>query len=280
MNIRIRNDVGLNAINEREDVMTIQRLLAQNGFTNLAIDGFCGPKTIRAIFSYQQNIMRNPDSVVSVNGETLFSLRTSHGVRQAQQRDNDSRLTSSSQSQPINTQDVINVANLTLSIPGARLLESLESLRLTPYDDQTQQGVSTYIAGATIGYGHLITNKAEFDRLKNGITQSQADVLFRQDHAFAEQGVKRYVKVNLTQNQYDALVYLTYNIGAGIQGNPSKKKGLAPSTLLKIINGEEEGDLDAQWRSYSHSQGRFSRGVLNRRNCELNIYNNGVYARW
>lgn len=29
MNIRIRNDVGLNAINEREDVMTIQRLLAQ-----------------------------------------------------------------------------------------------------------------------------------------------------------------------------------------------------------------------------------------------------------
>ena len=46
-----------------------------------------------------------------------------------------------------------------------------------------------------------------------GITRDRATELLRSDVANAEQAVNTYVTVPLTQNQFDALVSFTYNLG-------------------------------------------------------------------
>lgn len=46
-----------------------------------------------------------------------------------------------------------------LSQSGKDFLKGVESLRLKPYDDQTSKEITSYVQGATIGYGHLIRKK-------------------------------------------------------------------------------------------------------------------------
>ncbi|EJW1430094.1 lysozyme, partial [Campylobacter jejuni] len=43
-----------------------------------------------------------------------------------------------------------------LSNDGQNLLKNIEKLRLKPYNDQNGKEITSYVKGATIGYGHLI----------------------------------------------------------------------------------------------------------------------------
>src|SRR6266704_1884295 len=66
---------------------------------------------------------------------------------------------------------------------------------------------TTYICPAgvlTIGWGHTKANGRQF---KDGDvwTQGECDAALREDVAVAERGVRRRVKVALTQSQFDAL---------------------------------------------------------------------------
>jgi len=58
-------------------------------------------------------------------------------------------------------------------------------------------------------------------------SKEYCDAVDRESIKLAEAAVKRYVKVPLTQEQYDALVDWTFNLGEG---------ALASSTMLKKIN--------------------------------------------
>jgi lysozyme len=51
------------------------------------------------------------------------------------------------------------------------------------------------------------------------------------------------------------------------------------SSILRIINGEFSGDLKEAWKSYKYTQGRISRGLINRRDAEINVFFNGVYFK-
>lgn len=84
--------------------------------------------------------------------------------------------------------------------------------------------------------------------------------------------MKSSILVNLTQNEYDALVIFCYNIGAGY-------KGFLGSSVVKIINGTINGDLDESWSSWRNSQGKVNKGLINRRKTELNVYHNAKYVR-
>ncbi|MGJ9295466.1 hypothetical protein ACI2FZ_10100, partial [Campylobacter jejuni] len=55
-----------------------------------------------------------------------------------------------------------------LSNDGQNLLKNIEKLRLKPYNDQNGKEITSYVKGATIGYGHLI-GQNEWDLYKNGI---------------------------------------------------------------------------------------------------------------
>lgn len=154
------------------------------------------------------------------------------------------------------------------------LLKSIEQLRLTPYDDQTGKDISSWIQGATIGYGHLISQD-EWNTYKDGMTQGQANALFAEDISPFVNVVNSKVKVDLSQNQFDALVILTFNIGIGAFGT---------SSVLKLVNDPSAEtsypSLEAAWKAWNKSQGKVMQGLVNRRNAEWNIYSNKVYAKW
>jgi lysozyme len=103
-----------------------------------------------------------------------------------------------------------------VSASGIEHLKRLEALRLFPYLDEAGY--------PSIGYGHKIKSGENFD---GGITQQQAEVLLRQDLRDAENAVNTLVTVPLNQNQFDALVSFTFNIGVNAFKN---------STLLKKLN--------------------------------------------
>jgi lysozyme len=109
---------------------------------------------------------------------------------------------------------------------GLRKIALFEGTVLTVYHDQA--GVPT------IGTGHALTadDKASH-RFDHGITAEQAKDLLAKDVADAEAAVTRMVKVGLSQEQFDALVSWTFNLGSGALQN---------SKLLVRLN---QGDYDA-----------------------------------
>lgn len=107
--------------------------------------------------------------------------------------------------------------DLHISERGLRHVMEFEGLRLRAYQD---------VAGVwTIGYGHTRTAHPGMV-----ITQPEARSLLKLDIQDAEEAVKRLIKVPLSQNQFDALVSWTFNLGEG---------ALAESTLRRRLNGGE-----------------------------------------
>lgn len=139
---------------------------------------------------------------------------------------------------------------LTTSDQGIELIASFEGLRLTSYRDPA--GV------LTIGYGHT-------NGVKEGqtITKEEALQLLKQDIQTAEKAVKRLVTVPLNQNQFDALVSFTYNLG---QGN------LSTSTLLKKLNkGDYEGAAN-EFERWVYAGGKKLNGLVTRRKREKELF--------
>lgn len=100
--------------------------------------------------------------------------------------------------------------------------------RHVPYDDTTGKALkkSAKPKGVvTIGYGHAIF-KAE-DVPWTGWTERQATEELAEDLAWATAAVSGGVSVELNQNQYDALVIWTFNVG---------KTNMRTSTLIKKLN--------------------------------------------
>lgn len=110
-----------------------------------------------------------------------------------------------------------------LSGNGYKIIKNFEGLRLTAYRDA---------AGVwTIGYGS--TRYHDGRRVKPGdklANEAQADALFQNTLGQYEQAVNQFVKVPLTQNQFDALVSFTYNEGTG---------ALEGSALLAKLNEKD-----------------------------------------
>jgi YD repeat-containing protein len=164
--------------------------------------------------------------------------------------------------------------SLMFSAGGSDLLKGIERLRLMPYDDQTGKSTKKWVKGATIGYGYLIPQN-KWDKFKNGISKSDAEKLFKDKLKPFVSSVQDNVRVPLTQNQFDALVILNYNIGT-----PTFEK----SSVLKMINDPSAktkyATLEQAWKAFNKSQGKVMEGLNSRRNAEWNIYNNGVYQGW
>lgn len=274
----IVSSVGLHGINRKEDVFIIQNLLKKKGFPHLKTDGLCGRNTVRAIIAYQRHFYHHPDGLVSPGKKTLELLSSTLDAR--------SSLPVPDGATGINPKGIrTNARNLKPSYQCIQLMTQYESFMARPYDDQTGQEISSFhntsgavIKGATVGYGHLITSQEEFDKFQSGISKDVAMRLFNEDLRFFVTRVNQYVHVNLTQNEFDAIVMLAFNIGTG-SPHSRHHSGLYFSSVLKIINGEMTGDLDKAWMQYCHAQHKVMRGLLNRRQSELNVYHKGVYIK-
>lgn len=121
-----------------------------------------------------------------------------------------------------------------MSANGLAFLSREEGLRTEPYNDSAGH--------ATIGVGHLIHRGpvTAADRAKfRGFTRADAVALLRRDVSSRERAVDRLVHVGLSQNEFDALVSLVFNIGEG-------EAGFAGSTVRRKLNaGDRHGAADA-----------------------------------
>jgi len=156
---------------------------------------------------------------------------------------------------------------------GIAILKQLEGCvkqngKHVVYDDQTGKPVAPnepLPRGATIGYGHLILAG---ERFTDGISENAATSLLRADIATAEFVVQNCIIVPITQNQFDALVILAYNIGA---------KNFIESTVVKYINdphfhSARYPTLASAWRAWNKSGGREMSGLRHRRDAELKLF--------
>lgn len=164
--------------------------------------------------------------------------------------------------------------HLSLSQQGLALLKSIETLRLKPYDDQTGQPIAEWMPGASIGYGYLIA-EVDWPKFANGIDKSRAAALLEKSTTSAKYAIHHAVVVPLTQQEFDALVLLVFNIGVG---------AFRKSSVLKLINDPravtDYPDLESAWKAWNKSQGEINEGLENRRDCEWKIWQRGIYQRW
>jgi lysozyme len=115
----------------------------------------------------------------------------------------------------------------------------------------------------TIGYGH--TSAAGKPEVKPGmvITKQEANDILVRDLVRYEDAVNRLVKVPLTQNQFDALVSFTFNVGEG---------ALAKSTLLKKLNAGDYDAVPAELMKWTKGGGKELPGLVRRRRAECAMW--------
>ena len=142
-----------------------------------------------------------------------------------------------------------------LSLAGIDLIGNFEGLRLEAYHDSA--GV------CTIGYGTTVYPNGVPVQPNDQCTIEQARKFMHHDLARFEKAVSSAVKVPLTQNQFDALVSLTYNIGAGAFKN---------STLLKLLNQGDYAGASNQFDVWIKAGGQTVQGLVNRRAVEKSYF--------
>ena len=139
---------------------------------------------------------------------------------------------------------------------GLNLIKEKEGLRLKPY--LCSAGV------ATIGYGSTMYADGRKVTLKDAaISEKQALELLANTLGKYEKAVNDYVKVQLTQNEFDALVSFTYNLGAG---------NLLSSTLLKKINAGDKAGAANQFDVWNKAGGKVLEGLVKRRAAEKALF--------
>jgi len=113
----------------------------------------------------------------------------------------------------------------------------------------------------TIGIGHLLLEGENYDEQ---ITLEKAEMLLQLDLKLAINGVLRYIKVPLTDNQFGALVSFAFNLGNGC---------LQASTMRRRIN---RGDYDVSNEFMKYNKAgrplRVLRGLTKRRQAEAILF--------
>jgi lysozyme len=139
---------------------------------------------------------------------------------------------------------------LVTSTKGRSLIKKWEGLRL-----------EAYLCPAnvwTIGYGHtggVLKGQT--------VTEAEANDLLTKDLKRFEDAVNFMVKVTLNQNQFDALVSFTYNVGTG---------ALSTSTLLTQLNKGNYTCVPAQLRRWNKAGSRVLEGLKKRREDEVKLW--------
>lgn len=142
-----------------------------------------------------------------------------------------------------------------MKMVNENLIKKWEKLRLVAY-------LPTPDDVWTIGWGHTLGVKKG-----DKITKDQAQEFFIQDKQWAEDAVNQRVKVPLTQEQFDALVSLVFNIGAD---------SFRRSTLLKKLNRKDYQGAADQFNVWVKQKGKTLTGLVRRRAEERSYFLSGM----
>lgn len=156
---------------------------------------------------------------------------------------------------------IVGAVAIGLSTAGEQALKKHEGYRGDVYADLG--GVQTACWGTT-----------KFDKSKQSFTKAECQRYLKRDvQAFATQ-VNRYLKVQVTQEEFDALVIFTYNVGEG---------ALLRSNLLRYLNAGDcllAGSEFPKWAYVrSGSNRKLAPGLLRRRFDEQQLFTQGCMKR-
>jgi lysozyme len=101
------------------------------------------------------------------------------------------------------------------------------------------------------------------------ITEAEAERLLMRDLAIFEAEVSRAVDVEITDNQFAALVSWTYNVGV------SAMRG---STLIRKLNTGDHASVPAELARWNKIKGAVSAGLSNRRAAEAGLWVRGSFV--
>lgn len=140
------------------------------------------------------------------------------------------------------------------SARGRDLIEEFEGRRHTAYPDPATGGKPW-----TIGIGSTGPDVVP------GLTWTDTEIeeRFSADLRRFEVGINKMLLVPITQNAFDALCSLAYNIGL---------QNLKSSTLLKLLNRGEHVKAAAEFNRWVHVGGQLLPGLVKRRRREAAMF--------
>ena len=158
-------------------------------------------------------------------------------------------------------------------------VELIKSFEGIPDGDPTTVNINPYLCPAdywTIGWGHVVLDSAG-NQLKgastkpiayavypNGITKSEAEVLLSDDVRKFSLGVENLISVEISDTRFCALVSFAFNVGLG---------ALRESTLLKLLNQNQQKEVPTQLMRWTKSNGKELAGLKRRREAEGKLWN-------
>lgn len=144
-------------------------------------------------------------------------------------------------------------ATLVISPVGIDLIKKWEGTKQQAYLDAV--GVPTICTGSTREV-----------YLGQYATLGECESRLAEDTSYAGKAVHRLVNVKLTQEQYDALVSLVFNIGEG---------NFARSTLLARLNSNQCYAAGLQFNRWVYARGVKLNGLVKRREEESALFLKG-----
>lgn len=112
----------------------------------------------------------------------------------------------------------------------------------------------------TIGWGHTNHHEPKFTAATVW-SQQQCDDALAGDMALFEAHVARLAKVELTQNEFDALVSWAYNTG-----------GPETATLWRKLNGGDRASVPKELAKWNRGGGKVLNGLTRRRKAEGQLF--------
>ena len=148
-----------------------------------------------------------------------------------------------------------------ISYKGRSMLRQLEGDELEAYQDS--------VGIWTIGTGHTAAAGAPSPRAGMTITQQESDAILARDLIATENGVLKALTRQPTQNQFDAMVSLAFNIGVN---------GFARSSVVSRFNRGDDAGAAAAFLMWNKAGGRVLLGLDKRRRAEMKLFNTGDHA--
>ena len=146
--------------------------------------------------------------------------------------------------------------HMQLSTNGFNLLAELEVVVLNPYKDSV--GIPTIGIGSTYYEdGTKVTMKDK------AITKERAIQLAKNVVKSFEARVNKSILLPMTQNQFDAMVLLCYNIG---------ESSFARSSVVRNFNAGNLQKAADSFLLWNKAGGKVSKGLTNRRQKERNLF--------
>ena len=154
---------------------------------------------------------------------------------------------------------------LTASPDCIEILKKMEGFSKYPVADYGQY---------TVGYGTRCPDEDLARYRKNGITEKEAEELMLSQLEAMEESLRKFNSrnnLNLTQNEFDALLMFTYNLGTGwLSGTSDLKSG-----LLAGARGNELIYYLSRWCTADY---QVIPGLVKRRLAEADLFLNGNYS--